>query len=117
MPAFYSIPLKQGATFQQVFQLLQQNGTPVPGISGYAGTHKLEVRTAPIAKGGTLVTTGTLTVTDAANAKIQLAFSVAQARLINRPEYVYAAELVKVGGEVWVAMIGDFSPLTYEIAQ
>jgi len=116
MPGYMSLPIKQGSTLDIIVQLLQENGTPVPGLAAWTGTHLFQIRTAPVSRGGTVVATGTLTVSDAANAKLRLQATPAQTRLVTRPEYVFGADLAKLTGEVWSALQGDCASLVLENA-
>jgi hypothetical protein len=102
----FSIPLSQGSTFSRRFSLVKKSdGTPVDLSDCDLGPQVLQVYTA---KGGSLVTAGTIAVAaPATNGNVDVSFTATQALAISNPLYVWEAKLVE-GAVVRRLLGGDF---------
>jgi hypothetical protein len=109
---FTSLPITQGSTISYPIDLVKESdGTPVDLSDCDTGAHVVQVYTAPSGQGGTLVTTGTLTVTaPATNGRCVVAFTPAQSLLISDPLYVWEGKFLE-GAIVRRFIGGDFQGL------
>lgn len=112
MAASFDLPIAQGTTFNQSYQLKDLAGNNVNTSTVDAGPHQFEVRKDIADRDSAVLATGTMTLNS--TGLLTLGLTVAQTRLIKDPTYRWHARAVE-GATQWMAATGQFTGMTFEV--
>jgi len=113
MSAQFDLPITQGASFNQPYQLKDLAGVNVNTSTVDAGPHICEVKQDFVDRGGTLQTTFSATLN--ATGLLTITFTGAQTRLVKDATWRWQVKAVE-GAVTWLAAQGQFTGMTFEVA-